>query len=149
MKRFRAWKSNHVQTVLHSDRTLYDSYNIQRGSEFDFFQTDIGWGYNAYLNQLCGISSDRSYSLAFNLESKISPEKIIHVQQHHTPFFDAGSFQYRDEVIATNGENDTYHVGAYLSDGLHEGAVTSAMAVANAIESIEPVARKVLSSFAR
>lgn len=133
VQRFRAWEANYAQTVLHSDRALYKPFNIQHGSEFDFFQTDTGWGYNAYLNQLCGITSPTSYSLAFNLEAEISPEKIIHVQQHHTPFYDANSFRYRDEVIATNGENNTYHVGAYLSDGLHEGAVTSAMVVAEAI----------------
>ncbi|MEO0648163.1 MAG: amine oxidase, partial [Cyanobacteria bacterium J06650_10] len=141
VQRFQAWKANYAQTVLHSDRasadssvrTLYNPYNIQRGSEFDFFQTDTGWGYNAYLNQLCGITSPTSYGLAFNLEAKISPEKIIYVQQHHTPFYDANSFCYRDEVIATNGENNTYHVGAYLGDGLHEGAVTSAMVAVEAI----------------
>lgn len=146
VKRFQAWKPNYVQTILHSDRTLYKPFNIQRGSEFDFFQTDTGWGYNAYLNQLCGITSQTSYSLAFNLEADISPEKIIHVQQHHTPFYDTNSFQYRDEVIATNGENNTYHVGAYLSDGLHEGAVTSAMVVAEKIsaspESSHPAPNK-------
>ncbi|MEM6598551.1 MAG: FAD-dependent oxidoreductase [Cyanobacteria bacterium P01_C01_bin.69] len=134
VQRFQAWKANYAQTVLHSDHALYKPLNIQRGSEFDFFQTDTGWGYNAYLNQLCGITSPTSYSLAFNLEAEISPEKIIHVQQHHTPFYDANSFRYRDEVIAANGQNNTYHVGAYLSDGLHEGAVTSAMVVADAIE---------------
>ena len=55
------------------------------------------------------------------------------MQPHHTPFYDVDSFQYRDEVIATNGENNTYHVGAYLGDGLHEGAVTSAMDLAKKI----------------
>ena len=43
------------------------------------------------------------------------------------------SFQYRDEVVATNGENNTYHAGAYLGDGLHEGAITSAFRVAQLV----------------
>ena len=133
VRRFQAWKPNYATTVLHSDRTLHEPYGIQQGSEFDFFQTDTGWGYNAYLNQLCGISSDQTYSLAFNLQNAIAPETIIHMQPHHTPFYDVDSFQYRDEVIATNGENNTYHVGAYLGDGLHEGAVTSAMDLAKKI----------------
>ncbi len=133
VKRFRNWKPNYAQTVLHCDRALYNPYSIQRGSEFDFFQTDSGWGYNAYLNQLCGVMSQTSYSLAFNLEAALSPEKIIHIQQHHTPYYDVNSFRYRDQIVAANGENNTYHVGAYLSDGLHEGAVTSAMVVADAL----------------
>jgi uncharacterized protein len=40
------------------------------------------------------------------------------------------AFRHRHEIIATNGDYHTYHVGAYLGDGLHEGAITSAMRVA-------------------
>ncbi|TVQ09090.1 MAG: FAD-dependent oxidoreductase [Leptolyngbya sp. DLM2.Bin27] len=133
VRRFQAWQPNQATTILHCDRTLYQPYGIRQGSEFDFFQTAGGWGYNAYLNQLCGISSNQTYHLAFNLQDRIAPDKIIHVQQHHTPFYDVAAFQHRDDIIATNGEHNTYHVGAYLGDGLHEGAVTSAMDVAQAI----------------
>jgi uncharacterized protein len=133
IRRFQAWKPNHITTVLHSDCKLYAPHKIQHGSEFDFFQSGTEWGYNAALNQLCGITSNDVYSLGFNLKDQINPAKIIHIQQHHTPFYDVKSFQYRDEIIAKNGENNTYHVGAYLSDGLHEGAVTSAMNVAQMI----------------
>jgi uncharacterized protein len=133
VRRFQAWKPNQATTILHCDRTLYQSYGIRQGSEFDFFQTASGWGYNAYLNQFCGVSSNQTYNLAFNLQDRIAPDKIIHVQQHHTPFYDVAAFQYRDDIIATNGEHNTYYVGAYLGDGLHEGAVTSAMHVAQAI----------------
>ena len=43
------------------------------------------------------------------------------------------AFRYRDEVVATNGENNTYHVGSYLGDGLHEGAIASAYRVAELV----------------
>jgi uncharacterized protein len=71
--------------------------------------------------------------LAFNLENIIAPNKIVHTFNHNTPLYTVDSFRYRDEVIVTNGENNTYHVGAYLADGLHEGAIASAIRVANAI----------------
>jgi uncharacterized protein len=45
------------------------------------------------------------------------------------------SLRYRDEVVTTNGENHTYHAGAYLGDGLHEGAIASAFRVAQLIGS--------------
>ncbi len=135
IKRFSPWKKNHATTIMHTDTSIYNRYGIQHFSEFDFFETDTGWGYNAYLNQLCGISSDQHYSLAFNLESLIAPDKILHIQQHHTPLYTVEAFQYRDEVVLTNGENHTYHVGAYLGDGLHEGAITSAIRVAELIGS--------------
>jgi uncharacterized protein len=133
IRRFGAWRPNYATTILHRDRHFYEPFGIQRGSEFDFFQTNAGWGYNAYLNQLCGVSPNQIYSLAFNLDSAIAPETIIHTQKHHTPFYTVDSFRDVDEVIATNGENNTYHVGAYLGDGLHEGAATSAINVAKAI----------------
>ncbi|MEG3973942.1 FAD-dependent oxidoreductase [Microcoleus sp. herbarium8] len=132
-KRFAAWKPNYATTVLHSDTSMYDRYGIRKLSEFDFFETDKGWGYNASLNQLCGISSPREYSLAFRLEQSIDQNQIIHIQKHHTPMYNVESFRYRDEVIETNGENHTYHAGAYLGDGLHEGAITSALRVAKLI----------------
>jgi uncharacterized protein len=132
-KCFLSWLPNYVQTVLHSDTAMYQPYGITAYGEFDFFCADSGWGYNAALNQLCGITAKEHYSLAFNLDSLIAPEKILHVQSHHTPYYAVESFHWRDEIIATNGENNTYHAGAYLADGLHEGAVTSAMRVAQLV----------------
>ncbi|MBH8563076.1 FAD-dependent oxidoreductase [Nostoc sp. CENA67] len=133
IKRFSGWQKNSATTVIHTDPSMYGSYGVKQSSEFDFFHTNNGWGYNAYLNQLCGISSSLQYSLAFNLDNLIAQDKIIHIQEHHTPLYTTESFMYRDEVIITNGENNTYYVGAYLGDGLHEGAITSAIRVAELI----------------
>ena len=133
IKRFSSWQQNQAKTFMHTDTSMYARHGIKQSSEFDFFQTDNGWGYNAYLNQLCGISSSLQYSLAFNLDDLIAKDKILHIQQHHTPLYTVDSVRYRDEVITTNGENNTYHAGAYLGDGLHEGAITSAIRVAQLI----------------
>jgi predicted NAD/FAD-binding protein len=48
-------------------------------------------------------------------------------------FYTVEAFRYRHKVIEENGKNNTYHVGAYLGDGLHEGAVVSAKRVAQLI----------------
>lgn len=132
-KRFSAWEANHARTLLHKDNSMYDRYGIQSPSEFDFFQTSKQWGYNSCLNQLCDITSPQHHFLAFQLEELIAPDRMIHIQEHHTPLYTTKSFQYRDEVVATNGENHTYYAGAYLGDGLHEGAISSAVQVAQLI----------------
>ncbi|WP_404788857.1 FAD-dependent oxidoreductase [Altericista sp. CCNU0014] len=132
-KRFSPWQANYQKTVLHTDTSMYDRHGIRECSEFDFFQTDREWGYNAYLNHLCGIESPVKYSLAFHLEELLAKDKIVQVFEHHTPLYTVESFRYRDEVARTNGENNTYHAGAYLGDGLHEGAIASAMEVARLI----------------
>ncbi|MBW4641933.1 MAG: FAD-dependent oxidoreductase [Goleter apudmare HA4340-LM2] len=133
IRRFSAWKANYATTTVHQDSSVYDNHGIRYPSEFDFFQTDTCWGYNCSLNQLCGISSSQHHFLSFQLEELIAEDCIIHTQQHHTPLYTTASFRYRDEVVATNGENNTYHAGAYLGDGLHEGAIASALRVAQLI----------------
>ncbi|HAC65285.1 MAG TPA: amine oxidase [Cyanothece sp. UBA12306] len=134
IKRFSPWQKNIAINMIHDDTSIYQRYGIDQFSEFDFFQTDTGWGYNAYLNQLCGVSSSHPYSLAFNLDSLINKDKILHVQEHHTPLYTVNSLEYVEEIIQTNGENNTYYAGAYLADGLHEGAITSALRVAQLID---------------
>lgn len=133
IKRFSAWKANYATTLLHTDTSIYSRYGIKQPSEFDFFQTESRWGYNSCLNQPCEISSSQHYFLSFQLEELIARDSIIHIQEHHTPLYTTESFQYRHEVVATNGENNTYHAGAYLGDGLHEGAIASAFRVAQLI----------------
>jgi uncharacterized protein len=134
-KRFSAWKANYMTSLVHNDSSMYAYHDIKKPSEFDFFQTDTRWGYNGCLNQLCGISSPDHHFLSFQLGELISRDRIIHRQEHHTPLYTTESFRYRDEVVATNGENNTYHAGAYLGDGLHGGAITSAFRVAQLIGS--------------
>ncbi len=133
IKRFSAWKANYATTLLHTDSSIYNRYGIQKPSEFDFFETESRWGYNSCLNQICDMSSPPNYFLSFQLEELIASDRIIHIQEHHTPLYTTESFQYRDEVVATNGENNTYHAGAYLGDGLHEGAIASAFRVAQLV----------------
>lgn len=133
IRRFSAWRQNCVTSLVHQDPEMYTRYGIHHPSEFDFFQTAQRWGYNSSLNQLCGVSSSHQYFLSFQLEALIARDRIIHIQKHHTPLYTTQSFRYRDEVVATNGENNTYHAGAYLGDGLHEGAVSSALRVAQLV----------------
>lgn len=131
--RFRNWKENYAETIIHSDLEFYKRYNIRHPSAFDFFETDKGWGYNAHLNRLCAVSGNTPYSLAYNLEGLIDPSKIVHRQPHFTPFYEVVSFAFREEIIKNNGTRNTYHAGAYLGDGLHEGAAVSAVRVADLV----------------
>lgn len=133
IKRFSHWQANYVDSVVHKDDSIYDRYGIKQPTEFDFFQTVTRWGYNSCLNQLCNIASSQKYFLSYQLEELIARDRFIHIQKHHTPLYTTEAFRYRDEVVATNGENNTYHVGSYLGDGLHEGAISSAYRVAELV----------------
>ena len=87
--------------------------------------------YNAYLDRLCGVDPkhDRHFSLAYNLRKQINPDKIIHAQNHVSPLYTVDAVRYRQEIIDTTGVNYTFHAGAYLFNGLHEGAIISALEV--------------------
>ncbi len=128
-RRFGAWRANRARTMVHSDVGLYLRREIRYRSEFDLFETATGaHGYNAYLNRLCGVGPDvgAHYNLALGLEEEIDPDRVLHVQEHVTPLYDVAALRWRDEVMATNGENRTWYAGAWLGDGLQEGAVASA-----------------------
>ena len=133
---FRAWKANIAQTIIHTDALIYKHYGISQPSEFDFFQTNDGWGYNACLNQLCGLKPVPRYNLSFNLNSLISKESIIYKAEHHTPMYTVEAFKYRKNILADNGDNNTYHAGAHLYDGLHEGAIIAGKKAADLIEEL-------------
>ncbi|MCP3848780.1 MAG: FAD-dependent oxidoreductase [Gammaproteobacteria bacterium] len=134
---FKSWKENIAKTTVHTDPLIYKNYGISQASEFDFFQTNGGWGYNACLNQLCGLKLVPRYNLSFHLDELISKESIIYQVEHHTPMYTVKAFKYREQVIADNGENNTYHAGAHLYDGLQEGAITSAKKVTEQIMNSE------------
>ena len=128
-RRFKAWTANHATTLVHSDTELYKRRAITYYSEFDVFKTKAGEnGYNAYLNRLCGIPTSHNvdYSLSYGLDSEIDPAKVLHKQAHHTPMYTVEALRHRRQVRATNGQNATYYAGAWLYDGLHEGAIISA-----------------------
>jgi len=132
-KWFASWGQNKVSVVIHTDSSIYDPYHIHRPSEFDFFEKENDWGYNALLNQVCGIPGDTPYYLSFNLKDFINPEKILKEIEHFTPKYTVEAVRFREEIIRNNGANKTYFAGAWLSDGLHEGAVKSAIRVAELI----------------
>jgi predicted NAD/FAD-binding protein len=131
-RRFGAWRANHIHTLVHHDRSVYSRRGLEVMTEFDVIETEPGkGGYNCYLNALCGVpeNEERAFGLAFGIDAWIDPEKVILRQEHHTPDYTVESQRWHHEVLASNGENHTFHVGAWLGDGLQEGAVTSAVAV--------------------
>ncbi len=128
-RRFGAWEGSEATTVVHSDTGLYQRRGIRYFSEFDLFHTAAGLrGYNAYLNRLCAVpdSAGVHYSLSFGIDEEIDPARVIHHQPHRTPLYTVEAMRSREEIQAVNGERHTVFAGAWLDDGLQEGAVRSA-----------------------
>lgn len=134
-RRFGAWQANHVTTLVHADDGPYRRRGVAVRTEFDLFEQPHGGGYNAWLNGLAGLPPGHAvdYGLALGIDAEIDPARVLLRQAHHTAAFTVAALAHRDEVRASNGHRHTWHVGAWLGDGLHEGAACSALAVATAL----------------
>ncbi|MBC7172018.1 MAG: FAD-dependent oxidoreductase [Polyangiaceae bacterium] len=131
---FGAFEGGHVETLVHTDTALYEHRRLKWFSEFDLFELPSGGhGYNAYLNRLAGLPTDRAphYSLAFQLDAEIDPAKIVHRQKHDVARYTDEALRTRDDLARRNGARSTWFAGAFLGDGLHEGAIRSAAAIAD------------------
>jgi len=128
-RRFAAWRDNEADAVIHTDSSMYARRGILDYSEFDLFADPPG--YNAYLNRLCGVppSHPTDYHFSYNLEAEIDPASVLHVQPHTTPMYTVDAFTTRPEIQRSNGDNHTFFAGAWLGNGLHEGAVISAVEI--------------------
>ena len=130
---FSPWSENTATTVIHADTSIYAAWGEPGYTEFDLFEKENGAdaGYNAYLNRLCGlpVAHATKYFLAYNLDDRINPQKILHRQRHRTPLYTVDAYRQVDAIRAGNGRNNTYYAGAYLYNGLHEGAAESALAL--------------------
>ncbi|HJN78328.1 MAG TPA: FAD-dependent oxidoreductase [Myxococcota bacterium] len=135
VRRFEAWRPHTARTVVHSDTGLYERRGATYRSEFDVFELPSGGGYNAWLNRLCGLpeAGPPALSLSLGMEDEIAPERVLHVQEHATPLYTMAALRSRPEVRKHNGERNTWFAGAWLGNGLHEGAVRSAEAVARGL----------------
>lgn len=129
---FGACTGHTIHTVLHSDTGPYDRRGVHYRAEFDLFELPSGHhGYNAYLNRLAGLSDGGPvhYGLAFELDEELDPAKVIHRQAHDVAVYSEAALAHRASVQAANGARHTWFAGAWLGDGLHEGAVRSAWEV--------------------
>ncbi len=132
---FSVWQENVAETIIHTDTSIYDRWQPPEYTEFDIFEKNEGGdaGYNAYLNRLVGVAeTEPHYFMAFNLEDRIDPEKILHRWRHNTTLFQSTN-DTRADIRALSGIDRVFFAGAYLYDGLHEGAIESAWQVARAV----------------
>lgn len=132
VRRFGAWTDHQTHTLVHCDRGFLAARGVVEPTAFDLFVEDGRGGYNARLDALCGYPArgGPGFGLALGIDHLIDPARIIHRQPLLAPRYTVDAFAHRDAVIAHNGHRDTWVAGAWLGDGLHEGAIASAARVA-------------------
>jgi predicted NAD/FAD-binding protein len=94
-------------------------------------------GYNTYQNNFYNLKVKDHYSFAYNLDSYIEKSKILHEAHHIVPKYNEKHDDKMKILQSINGQNNTFFAGAYTNNGLHEGAVVSAMKISNMLDGIK------------
>ncbi|MEL7452684.1 MAG: FAD-dependent oxidoreductase [Pseudomonadota bacterium] len=132
---FGPWKDRVFRTQVHTTTDLYGRFKFAPHTPMDLFvdKDGPGRGYNTYMNDFYGIDGNRTYSFAYNLEEAIAPSDILSTADHIVPVHTVVARSRVPEICASSGRRRVHYCGAYLSDGLHEGAAVSALRVSKEI----------------
>ncbi len=120
------------KTIAHTDLSFYGPHRNVKKTPMDLFleNNESNIGYNAYQNDAYQLKTNKNYSFAYNLDDMISKEAILNEVKHTVPFYSKNHDSKIKLIESINGLNRTFYSGAYLGNGLHEGAAESAMRVA-------------------
>ena len=128
---FEDWENQNFKTIAHTDTSFYGDNAHVRKTPMDLFYNyrDNTIGYNTYQNRGYHLPKKTAYCFAYGLDSLIHADKILDVQEHIVPKYTTDHDLKISKIKHINGNNNTFFVGAYLDNGLHEGAVNSALTV--------------------
>ena len=126
------------KTIAHSDVSFYGRFKKAKKTPMDLFlnYNQIKKGYNTYQNNVYKLPSNVPYSFAYNMDNQILKDTIINETNHTVPLYAKNHDLKIKQIQSINGQNRTFFVGAYLENGLHEGAVASAMQIAQMLGGI-------------
>ncbi len=130
--RLAPWTDGPFTTTAHRDDTLYRGARVQVASPSDFFACEGGarFAYNTSLTAAYGVEPGSApIAFAHGLDHCIAADRVLERHTHQTPRYTPAAWATRDAIQASNGARDTLYAGAWLGCGLHEGCVTSALAV--------------------
>ena len=132
---FWKWKDQDFNTSAHTDLSFYGENREVHKTPMDLFDRYQGQeqGYNTYMNDFYDLSPSVPYSFAYGLNDLIDPRKILHAVRHTVPYYTPDHENKISRIGRINGLNHTFFAGAYLDNGLHEGAVNSALAVSRSL----------------
>lgn len=132
---FSAWTDRQLTTVSHTDMSFYAPFGASKKTPMDLFvdQPKGVHGYNTSLNRFCGLPEGTSYNFALGMDDAIKDDAVLDRVTHTVPVYTVDAINVRDEIRARSGTRNTYYAGAWLYNGLHEGAAMSARIAAETL----------------
>lgn len=92
------------------------------------------------MNILQGIQAPETFCVTLNHTGAINPHKILGRFRYDHPVFSLRGIAAQQRWGDINGVRDTWYCGAYWNNGFHEDGVSSALRVANTLQSQRQVA---------
>jgi uncharacterized protein len=127
-----AWKYTEGKVTVHSDHSRFPPKELMNGYTFlyrekgRYMETSI----SGSLWILPGVSKSCNLISTQHPNFPLDPARIIFEKVFRTPLFDFSSCATIKDLPTLNGLNNTYYCGSHFGFGIHEDAVTSALAVA-------------------
>jgi predicted NAD/FAD-binding protein len=126
------WRYRGGRVVLHRDHSAFPPRELTQAFTFLYredgprFETSV----SGALWRLPGVSNDCPYLSSQHPNFPIADELIELDTVLYTPIFDFAAFAAQSRLPELNGRLRSYYCGSHFGHGLHEDAVTSAIAVA-------------------
>jgi predicted NAD/FAD-binding protein len=128
-----AWKYTEGRVIVHSDHSHFPKKEFMNGYTFlyrekgRYLETSI----SGSLWILPGVSARCNLISTQHPNIPIDKDRIVFEKVFRTPLFDFNSCSTTQDLPALNGINNTYYCGSHFGFGVHEDAVSSAIAVAD------------------
>ncbi|MBJ7457708.1 MAG: FAD-dependent oxidoreductase [Thermoleophilaceae bacterium] len=130
------WRYKDGRLVVHRDHAYFPPDELMQA--FTFLYRREGGGLetsvNGVMRFLADMPDDCDLIGSQHPNFPIRPELIVFDTVFRTPIFDSAAFAVQPRLPELNGERNCYHCGSHFGFGLHEDAVTSAMAAASSID---------------
>jgi predicted NAD/FAD-binding protein len=127
-----AWKYNDGLVVVHRDDTSFPPPGQRALYEYMYTNRNgkIETSINACYRFQPGVSASNDLLGTQHPNFPIREDRIEFQKTFRTPIFDTESVKTIPELPSLNGAMNTYYCGSHFGHGLHEDAVSSAVAVA-------------------
>lgn len=129
-----AWRYRDGRVVVHADHSAFPPRPLIQGYTFLYRPRDESFttSVSGAIWALAGVSADCNWISSQHPNFPIRDDLIEFDTVLRTPVFDAASCATLAELPSLNGQQHSWFCGSHFGFGLHEDAITSALAVAEA-----------------
>jgi predicted NAD/FAD-binding protein len=127
-----AWKYTEGKIAVHTDHSYFPKRELMEGYTFlyqdkgKYIETSI----SGSLWALPGVSKNSNLISTQHPNFPIDKDHIVFEKIFRTPIFDFNSCATTKDLPSLNGIRNTYYCGSHFGFGVHEDAVTSAIEIA-------------------